>query len=400
MAIGSGPDNLERPPSDSGDVERSVTDNLCYSVRLLRPFVRVLAKYGVFAGTSVEELLPIDPDERIPVTVAHELLQIPIELTGDADIGLKAGRSVSLGDVGVLDYAISTASTVREALELAARYIHLVNDALDIRLELDGHRVLIRFNSQVELPRAAADFMVSSFYSAHFVHRLSGLPHLECCFSHAAPQDTSEYERTFTTASVRFGAPYCGFVFDKADLERRLENSNPDLHAVIRGYVETGRAEPRNIDSLTDKVVGLAKNFLDATTESAEVNVHGLIRKHLALLIAELPKAERLTDKVRNLLATELSRGHPTAARIAVRLHMSPRTLGRKLEKEGTTFTAILEDLRQRLARQFVGGQEIGLSEVAFLLGFSDVSVFHRAFRRWTGQTPLEYRRAQQSIRS
>ena len=90
----------------------------------------------------------------------------------------------------------------------------------------------------------------------------------------------------------------------------------------------------------------------------------------------------------------ELSRGRLTANQVAGQLRMSRRTLCRKLESEGTSFTALLADLRQRLALQYVGSHDLGLSEIAFLLGFSEAAAFHRAFKRWTGQTPLEYRRA------
>jgi AraC-like DNA-binding protein len=76
---------------------------------------------------------------------------------------------------------------------------------------------------------------------------------------------------------------------------------------------------------------------------------------------------------------------------------MSPRTLGRKLEREGTTFKELLDDLRRRLALRYVGASDLALSEIAFLLGFSQAAAFHRAFKRWTSQTPLEYRRANRS---
>ena len=79
--------------------------------------------------------------------------------------------------------------------------------------------------------------------------------------------------------------------------------------------------------------------------------------------------------------------------RAAQLLQMSTRTLGRRLEQEGTTFSALLDDLRKRLALRYVATRDLGLSEIAFLLGFSQSGAFHRAFKRWTGHTPLEYRR-------
>jgi AraC-like DNA-binding protein len=90
----------------------------------------------------------------------------------------------------------------------------------------------------------------------------------------------------------------------------------------------------------------------------------------------------------------ELEGGNPSAVRIASALHMSGRTLTRRLEDEGTTFKDLLDDLRKSLSLRYVGSTDLGLSEIAFLLGFSQSAAFHRAFKRWTQQTPLEYRRA------
>ena len=97
---------------------------------------------------------------------------------------------------------------------------------------------------------------------------------------------------------------------------------------------------------------------------------------------------------MRSLIARDLAGGDASIDQVAKALSLSPRTLGRRLEEEGTTFKDVREDLRRRLALQYVGGQDLGLSEIAFLLGFSDAAAFHRAFKRWTGQTPLEYRRS------
>jgi AraC-like DNA-binding protein len=299
----------------------------------------------------LEEWQGIDPDERIPVTTVHRLLEAAAELTRDPDLGLKAARRTSLGDGGALDYLLSTSPTVKDAVEVAGRYMRLVNDTLAIRLELDEGDALVRLDNTVMLPRAAADFQMGSIFWNHARHWLRNVvTEVVVSFAHAAPLERAEYDRTFGPAEVRFGAPFSGFLLRRSHLAVPLELADPKLHDVIA--------------------------------------------KHAQQLMSELPGAESVTERARAVAARELAHGNPNAMHVATELGMSVRTLGRKLADEGTTFKDVLDDLRKSIALQYVAGRDLPLSDVALLLGFSETTVFHRAFRRWTGQTPLEYRRS------
>jgi AraC-like DNA-binding protein len=332
----------------AADLIGSGRDSLCYSARLIRPFLELLGRIEA-SHTSVA-LHSLDLDDRIPIAVAHALLEAVIQSTGDQDLGLKAGCLMSLGDCGVLDYAMTSAATVRDAIEVARRFRRLLDDALEIRLEIEGERAYLRIESQVVLPRAASDFMLTAFYK-DFAHAVDiYVPELECWFTHAQPADSSEYQRTFGAAKVRFAAPCTALVFSSERLRAPLSGADSKLHA--------------------------------------------LLSKQAELMLAELPQSQSLTEKVRALIMKELPRVQPNAARVASQLRMSSRTLGRRLEDEGTNFRSLLDDLRRGLALNYLTKPQMALSEVAFLLGFSEVAAFHRAFRRWTSQTPLEYRRS------
>jgi AraC-like DNA-binding protein len=327
-----------------GDYEPS------YSARLIRPFVRVLRASANPIGPLTEGQEVIDFDQRIPVSDVHKMLEALVERTGDPELGLKAAQASTPGDGGSLDYAISSAATVRDAIYAAARYIRLVNDTLELRLETLGSSARIVLENRVPMPRAALDFQVGSLFRA-FAHvwSLGERDLVRVSFANAAPDAKGEYARTFGASPVDFGASFTGFSFEAARLSRRLASSDSALHDVILGHAEA--------------------------------------------MLSELPPARQLTERVRNAIVAELAGGNPSVTHIAPRLHMSPRTLERKLEREGTTFSALLDDLRKRLALRYVSNNELELAEIAFLLGFARTTGFHRAFKRWTGETPLNYRR-------
>jgi AraC-like DNA-binding protein len=109
-------------------------------------------------------------------------------------------------------------------------------------------------------------------------------------------------------------------------------------------------------------------------------------------LAERAPAPSSLHEELRALIGEELSRGVPTLDVLARRMATSPRTLRRRLESEGTTFRDLIDRTRAELARGYVSRPELPLCEVAFLLGFSAPSAFHRAFKRWTGRTPSSYR--------
>jgi AraC-like DNA-binding protein len=321
-------------------------------MRLVRPFLKIFGRDPRFPKELLDPLWAMDPDERMPMTVSLELLRGGIAITGDENIGLKAAAEVERGDYGVLEYVARSAPTLGAATEILGRYLALVSDAVRFTLEVKDGRAQIRLESTVVLPRANADFQSAAFFwASRLMMGEDAVNHpVEVWFEHTEPADLSEYGQAFLGNKVMFGMPWNGFVFDAALLDQPMPGADDKLHV--------------------------------------------LIRKHADALLEELPRAQSFTQRVRELLLKELEGGNPSAVRIASALHMSGRTLTRRLEDEGTTFKDLLDDLRKSLSLRYVGSTDLGLSEIAFLLGFSQSAAFHRAFKRWTAQTPLEYRRA------
>lgn len=320
-----------------------------YSVRLLLPFARLLRGDPRVPAELIDPLDAMDPDDRVPISAVHELLEGAIVLTQDPDLGLKAAREIRMGDYGAVEYAARSAQTWGEATAVVGRYMRLLNGALEVSVREQGEHALIQLNSAVALPRAAADFQSAAFHvSDMHLWPPDFTPMFQVWFSHPEPENTEQYALTFAGGSLCFGKPWNGFV--------------------------------------------VPREYLSYAVPSADPQLHSLIRKHADMMLAELPRAQSLTERVRDLLAKELGGGTPTARQIARKVAMSERSLARYLHEEGTSFSALLEDLRRRMALRYVRNSELSFSEITFLLGFSQAAAFYRAFRRWTGQTPREYR--------
>ena len=112
------------------------------------------------------------------------------------------------------------------------------------------------------------------------------------------------------------------------------------------------------------------------------------------MLAASPPEGDGTSLAVRRVLMETLDLGQTAAATVARELGMSPRTLNRRLRAEGTWFRGILDAVRGERATALLRDPSVGIGEIAFVLGYSEPAAFHRSFKRWTGQTPLAFRRA------
>jgi AraC-like DNA-binding protein len=323
-------------------------EGLSCSGRLIRPFLRVLAAEHGPSQRTRQAFAALADGPRVPVQRAHETLEHWVRASADPALGLKAGAAMYLGEAGVLDYAIHSAVTVREALRVARRHGHLVSDSLEPVLEVDGNSAYIRLETSMRWPKVAADFTLSAWYSLHVRALLVDAPAIECWFAYPEPADPREHRRVFAGARLRFGMPWYGFAFEARLADVELVGGDRALHAMHC--------------------------------------------KHLDVACSALQDERDFASRVRTLVGHELQRGRPTVGKVARRMQVSSRTVVRKLSREGTTFSAELDRLRHQRALGLLASDQVPVSAIAELLGFTSASVFHRAFRRWTGQTPIQYR--------
>jgi AraC-like DNA-binding protein len=319
------------------------------AVQLLRPFGRLLRTCDPNPTELIERLDAVQALGRIPVTTGLSLLDAAASATGDPHIGLRAALFAELGDFEVLEWVATSAATWRAATETACRYVRILNEAADYRLDVCGDKSHLMLGSSVPLGRASTDFQVAAYHLALRLRIPEAPPELEVWLKHPEPADPSAYRAIFPTAKLVFGAAFDGFVADAWRLDTPLPTANASLHGVLRAHAER--------------------------------------------LLAELAPGDSLVQQVcADILAT-LREGDATAESTAARLGTTRRTLSRRLAQRGTSYSELIKEARYRTALHYLRNSSHSVEDIAFLLGFSECPSFVRAFKRWSGHAPLEYRR-------
>ncbi|MGH7270084.1 MAG: helix-turn-helix domain-containing protein [Polyangiaceae bacterium] len=320
-----------------------------HMTQTLRPFLRMLRLYPKLQLALVETPLLPAPGPRGEVEHTEELLHRMVEIAGDEDLGLKAARAIRVGDFEVIEYTCSTAPTWRAGLLALKRYFELIDQSVRVDLNLCDGTAQVVFTSEVIRSRAGTDFLVAGFFVVA-ERWMSPLPDdLEICMRHAAPRDLAEYRETFGRRRISFGEAFDGVRF--------------------------------------------AAKLLDMPLRTAEATVHALLRTRAEQLLIELGSAQDAwLARVRADLLSHLPSGDIGAAAVGKRLGASPRTLARRLTEFGTSFSDQVQQIRRQGAEHYLSHSEYTLEEIAFLLGYSEAPPLVRAFRRWHGVSPGEYR--------
>lgn len=290
-----------------------------------------------------------DPDARFPQDGMTRLWQRAVELSGNPAIGLSMAQVVRPASFHVVGYALMSSRNLRDGFTRLVRYQRIIGEGADLNFlpQPDGYALTLAIHGD-RLPPARQSAEASLAYCLSFCRWMTGKPMRprEIRLQGAAPADLAPYQQVFQ-APLRFNAEHYGLIFDRADLEAPLPSANEALA------------------QLHDRFAG----------------------EYLARFCSS-----RVTHQARQVLCRLLPQGEPRRELVAQTLHLSQRTLQRRLQEEGTSYQQLLDDTRRELAEQYLGQVDLTLLEVAYLLGFSDPSNFFRAFRRWFDETPGEYR--------
>jgi AraC-like DNA-binding protein len=327
------------------------------STQIARAILAGAAQYGhdpqalaARFGLSPAELS--DPDARLPAPVGIAMWEEVPRIVGDDLFGLRLGeRASDAGALPIVGYVVQTSPTLGEGIARALRFQRIVQtlNRAELQVGASDARLVVQVRPRhVERLRHAIDFALA--YVVSFAGRLTGtrIVPRRARFGYAAPSRVDEHRRLFGD-DLRFDAPHTELALDPAVLER------PVL--------------------------------------SADLQLRALVERHAEALLARVPAGDSLSSRTRAALVDGLRSGRTTVDDVARGLRMSARTLQRRLQAEGASHAALLDDVRRDLGLRYVGDASLSLSEVAFLLGFADQTTFHRAFVRWTRRTPGAYRR-------
>ncbi|MET1078452.1 MAG: AraC family transcriptional regulator [Pseudomonas sp.] len=290
-----------------------------------------------------------DPDARFPQDRMTRLWERAVELSGNPAIGLNMAKVVRPASFHVVGYALMSSRTLTEGFARLVRYQRIIGEGADLSFRPlpEGYALTLAIHGD-RLAPARQSAEASLAYALAFCRWMTGktIRPVRVCFQGPPPADLLPYQEVFQ-APIQFNAPHYSLLFERADMDAPLPTANAALA------------------QLHDRFAG---EYLARFSES------------------------RVTHQARQVLCRLLPQGEPKRDAVAQALHLSQRTLQRRLQEEGTSFQQLLDDTRRELAQQYLAQPNLTLLEAAYLLGFADPSNFFRAFRRWFAATPGEYR--------
>jgi AraC-like DNA-binding protein len=293
-----------------------------------------------------------DPDALFPEPALRQAWRLAVALTGDGALGLHLAEQLPRGTLDLIEYSFRASPTLGDAIQRLARYGRLLNDRLAARVLVGSGnlRFLIGEPAGQVLDRQRAELSLAFLLRLARETTVGLRGPLEVSFAHQAPEGLSEHRRFFR-APLRFSAAISEIVFSGRDAARPLRSADEGLLGAIKRRLEK-------------QLVRLGK-----------------------------PAGGSTTARVRELLVHDLGMAGASAARAAHMLGLGERTLSRSLATEGTSFRAILESVRSETAAALLHDRSVAIAEISYFLGYSEPAAFHRSFKRWTGKTPLAYRR-------
>lgn len=324
------------------------------AVRAVQPVIAALEALGhqvddILAEAKISRATLQNADGRVPHSAMMLFWERARTITSDDHLGIHLAEAVPIQSFEVHSYALLSSSTLREAYRRACRYQRLIHEATDLTFDEESNEGVLRhaLPGGRPVPRHPAEFLTTLWVRlGRLITGDDWAPSI-VCFAHDSPNDTTEHQRVFR-APIRFSSGITA------------------MH--------------------------IPNHLLDSSNPRADANLASLLDRYADGLLKQAPRQASFAERVRAWLSNELNGGSPTISSAARALHVSERTLHRNLQNEGTSFRELLDQLRRERAVALLANPRCSVAEAGFLLGFAELSSFSRAFKRWTGKAPAEFR--------
>lgn len=298
---------------------------------------------------GVDPAAVADPDARVSTEIAYQGWELVARRLGDPHFGLHAAEAIHAMLFDAYDFAVTSATTLREGIESMARHLRVQHEGAELRLKIVGGeaQVSVRFTPPEAVPRHFCEACVAvwvlrarALLDRPFVPR-------RVSFRHGAPVNLAEHLRVLGTAPV-YGAAENVVAFDEALLDTPLSSADPTLRRVMDNHLDS-------------RDVGASE--WSSFTARTRAEIRGALRE-----------------------------ARPTLGQVAGRMGVSTRSLQRRLGEAGTSFNALLDEARRDLALEWIGDRRRTFKQIASDLGFVQTTALTRACRRWTGRSPSTLR--------
>ncbi|GGO78461.1 AraC family transcriptional regulator [Marinobacterium nitratireducens] len=316
---------------------------------------RALDSYGVDAEPLIQSVgidleAARDPNVRIDVRRTSRLFRLASEASKDPCFGLTVARHVRPPTLHAVGFAIWASEDLRAALDRFNRYFDILTTCAETGLDDHGDRLCFWGRARPGFADMLTDQQFEAIIALSTLTCRLLVPGefrpLRVGLTRPEPDDISSYRRMFK-CPILFDQGYAWLEVDRDTATQRLPTANAEL---------------------------------------AQANDLICVEYLRRLQQADLPKQVRL------LLRERLAEGEPEMDLVARSLNVSVRTLQRKLQDHGRSYKQLVDDVRREEALQLIQQSHISLGEISYRLGFSQSSSFCRAFKRWTGKTPAEWR--------
>lgn len=290
-----------------------------------------------------------EASQTLSLATFRQLIVDAISMSQEPALGLLVGERLRLNTHGILGYATMNSSSIRQAAEIFERYIRLRTPLVSTHHEIHGKQFRILFDEHYplgDIRRPVMEAVVLTVKNALDYITMGSRPVIQVAFAFAQP-DYAPLARDIFNCDVKYGQTWTGFVVPMDIVDAPLKMNDPTT-------------------------------LREATT---------ICQRELE----KISQNENLSMRVRRMML-EKGNGFPSLNVTARLFHMTPRTLHRYLLEEGTSYKAILEDIRHSLALEHLKSGHLSIQEIAYSLGYTDIANFRRAFKRWEGMAPSEYR--------